>query len=146
MKKIFLLIFLFCALLIISAPILIKAQGLVPCGNGSPFILDSNGFPTSQPNPDFKACTICDFFKLLANIYDFIVKMIATPLAVLAFIIGALLMLVSAGNPNTFGLGKKIIYAAIIGLVLVFCSWLIIDFILHAVGYSQNWSSLDINC
>lgn len=134
MKKIFLSIVLLSLLLIISTPSLVKAQG---CPTG--------GIVTCSGTTDCP-CTICSFFQMLANIYDFIVKMIATPLAVLAFIIGGLLMLVSAGNPNTFGLGKKIIYAAIIGLVLVFCSWLIIDFILHAVGYSQNWSSLDINC
>jgi len=45
-------------------------------------------------------------------------------------------MMISAGNPQLFGTGKKILYTSIIGLVLVFCSWLIINFIMSALGYS----------
>ena len=119
MKKIFLTPAL---LSTIFAPVAIKAQGLVPC----------NG-----PN-----CTINSFFTLLGNIYNFIVIQIATPLAVVALIVGGIMLMVSAGNPNLAGLGKKILYSAIIGLVLVFCSWLIIDFILKTLGYSGSWSTL----
>ncbi|MEK7658806.1 MAG: pilin [Patescibacteria group bacterium] len=102
-----------------------KATGLVPCGVSC-------------------TCTIENFFLMLARIYDFIVWYIATPLAVLALTIGGVIMMISAGNPNLFATGKKILYAAIIGLVLVFCSWLIIDFILAAIGYSMGkpWWSL----
>jgi len=116
-KKIFLFIVL---LSIILLPATIEAQGLVPC----------NG-------PD---CTINSFFTLLGNIYHFIVIQIATPLAIIALIVGGIMLMLSAGNPNLAGLGKKILYSAIIGLALVFCSWLIIDFILKAIGYTGNWS------
>jgi len=71
---------------------------------------------------------------MAGKIYNFIVKDIATPLAVLAITIGGILMLISAGNPNLLSLGKKIMYAAIIGLVLVWCSYLIINFILTTIG------------
>ena len=67
--------------------------------------------------------------------------MIATPLAVIALTIGGIFMLISAGNPNLFNTGKKIVYAAIIGLVLVFCSWLIVNTILSIIGYQGNWSN-----
>jgi hypothetical protein len=53
------------------------------------------------------------------------------------------MILISAGNANLLGMGKKIIYSAIIGLVLVFCSWLIINFIMEALGYTgPSWSTL----
>ena len=121
MKKIFLLISLL-FLTLFLAPILVNAQGLVPC----------NG-------PD---CTINSFFALLNNIFEFIVYFIATPLAILMIIIGGLMILISAGNPNLAGLGKKILWASIIGLALVFCSWLIINFILGAIGYKNAWNKL----
>ncbi len=124
MKKIFLPIFLFCLLSIIFVPVLANAQ-LVRCGN-----------------PDQNPCGISDFFETLGYIYNFIVWDITTPLAIIALTIGGILMMISAGNPNTFGLGKKIIFAAIIGLVLVFCSWLIINFILTTLGYTGTWSSI----
>ncbi|OGZ84880.1 MAG: hypothetical protein A2599_00495 [Candidatus Staskawiczbacteria bacterium RIFOXYD1_FULL_39_28] len=105
-------------LLLFLIPVLASAQGIVPC----------NG-------PD---CDICSFFEMLSNIYDFIVKFIAAPLAVLMLTIGGIMILISAGNPNLSGIGKKILWAAIIGLVLVFCSYLIIDTILKAIGYTQG--------
>ncbi|TSC94989.1 MAG: hypothetical protein CEN87_1 [Parcubacteria group bacterium Licking1014_1] len=100
-------------------------KGLVPCGQD-----------TSCP------CEISDFFLMFAKIFDFLVKMIAAPLAILMLTIGGVMILISAGNPNLAGMGKKILWASIIGLVLVFCSWLIIDFILKAMGYVGNWWEL----
>ena len=79
---------------------------------------------------------------MLARIFDFAIKWIITPLAVLMLTIGGILILISAGNQNLFTLGKNTLYAAIIGLVLAFGSWLIISFILNALGYTGNWSTL----
>ena len=90
------------------------------------------------------SCTIKNIFSMLGGIYSFLVLKIATPLAVLAVIIGGVLMMISAGNPNLEGLGKKILYSAIIGLVLAFCSYLIIDTILKAVGFSGGLGSISI--
>lgn len=128
MKKIFLSIIIFCLLSIIFVPLSAKAQGLVPCSG-----------------PD---CTICSFFQMLSNIYDFIVKSIATPLAIVALTIGGIFILISSGNPTLMGQGKTIFYSAIIGIALVWGSWLIINFVLTAVGYKDiaNWSTLQINC
>ncbi|MCX6721835.1 MAG: hypothetical protein NTY04_01410, partial [Candidatus Staskawiczbacteria bacterium] len=87
-------------------------------------------------------CGITDFFTFLNNIYQFIILGIATPLAIIAITIGGIILLLSAGNPNLAGLGKKILYAAIIGLALVFCSWVIINSILTILGYTGTWSTL----
>ena len=76
---------------------------------------------------------------MLGNIYSFLVLQIATPLAVIALIVGGVLMMISAGNPNLMGTGKKIFYAAVIGLALAFCSYLIIKVVLSAVGYTGNF-------
>ncbi len=135
MKKNILIVFVLLFLVVLIAPIGTTAQtfnpkvGLVPCGKAA------NGSD---------ACTILDFFGMLARIYSFIVWNIATPLAVLALTIGGIFMMISAGNPNLFSKGKEILKWAIIGLVLVFGSWLIIDFILGAIGYSMGkpWSQL----
>ena len=132
MKKIFRVFFVSLAFLFLGFSQILAAEcgpngdpsatGLVPCGISC-------------------ECTITNFFVMLTNIYDFIVWWIAAPLAILALTIGGIFILISAGNPNLQGTGKKIVYAAIIGLVLVFCSWIIIDFILKAVGYAGNWSN-----
>lgn len=113
MKKIFLPVILFCLLSILFIPVSVFG-GIVTC----------NG-------PD---CTIDSFFAMLGKIYSFIVLDIAGPLAIIAVIIGGILMMVSAGNPNLMSTGKKVLWSGIIGLVLAYCSYLIIKTILDAMG------------
>jgi hypothetical protein len=121
MKKIFLPILLFCLLSIIFVPVAAIAGGLVPCNTN---------------------CGIGDFFTMLLNIYNFLVKDIATPLAVVAVTIGGILILISAGNPNLMGKGKTVLFSAIIGLCLAWGSFLIINFIVcTTLGYC-GWSSI----
>lgn len=108
-------------------------KGLVPCG----VAVDSSGKPTCP-------CQLGHFFVMAAGIYGFIVKYIATTLAVLMITVGAVFMLISAGNPNLAGTGRKMVYSAIIGLILVFGSWLIIDALLKVLGYNNasSWFQL----
>ena len=128
MRKIFLVLFFIFAVILI--PVFVNAAGLVPCGN-----------------PGECYCTICDFFEVLTRIYNFIIFYIASPLAVLSVTIGAVILMASAGNPNLAGLGKKVLWAAIIGLVLVFCSWLIINTLLSALGFNMGtWWDPSLSC
>jgi len=71
---------------------------------------------------------------MLNGIYSFIVDKIAVPLAILALVVGGIILMASAGDPKAAGLGKTIIWSAIIGLLLALCSKLIINFILNAIG------------
>lgn len=87
-------------------------------------------------------CGIKDFFTMLGKIYTFVVIDIASPLAILAIIIGSIFILVSAGNPGRMGVGKSIVFAAIIGLALVLCSWVIVNFIMTTLGYTATWNVL----
>jgi type IV secretory pathway VirB2 component (pilin) len=122
MNKKFLIVTFFCLISIMLVPLMVSAQTgdpLVKCGNAG-------------QNP----CTLGDVLILIDSIYSFIVYTIATPLAVLALIVGGILLLTSAGNPTLAGLGKKTLWAAIIGLVLVFGAKAIIDFVKTLVGYT----------
>lgn len=51
--------------------------------------------------------------------------------AVIVIVYGAYLMIVSAGDPEMFETGYKAIQAAIVGLVIVFLSYLIISFLIE---------------
>lgn len=108
--------------------------GLVPCGNNVTF--GANGCIISGC-----PCQIGHFFVMATIIYSFVVKYVVTSLAVIMIIVGAIFILTSAGDPGRAGTGRKMIYSAIIGLVLVFGSWLIIDVLLKTIGYSGNWAS-----
>jgi len=126
MKKI-LLIAIFLSLILIptlaSALCDTSGGGIVPCGQS-----DSNG-KIACP------CTLGHVFLIFSRIYDFLVKYIATPLAVLGLVIGGVLLLLSAGNPGLAKMGKDAIIASVIGLCLAYGSYLIIKTILAAMGY-----------
>lgn len=85
------------------------AGGLVPCVNG---------------------CTICDFFKLISNVINFLTEYVAMPVAVIILIYGGFKILTSAGSEQKVTEGKTAIYRAIWGLVIVFAAWLIVDTII----------------
>ena len=131
MKKVLLLVGLFCLLFILFAPVLISAASnptpgpLVQCGN------DANGNGKLDDN---ELCTIDDFLKMIGRVYNFIVWNIATPLAILAVLISGIMILISAGNPKWLQIGKDILKVAVWGLVLVFSAYLIINTILLAIG------------
>ncbi len=121
MKKILSSLAILFLLSIIFVPTSIYAadQGWVTCGNGD------------NPTP----CTLTDFLDMTKKILDFLVNTIAAPLAGVAIIVGGILMMTSAGNPNLMGLGKKIFWSAIIGLILAFAAKAIINFVLIAIGW-----------
>ncbi len=65
-------------------------------------------------------------------------------LALLAFVYGGFMFLISSGNVEKIEQAKKIIGGAIIGIIIVFTSYLIIGFVLKSLGIEnqrlQNWS------
>ena len=130
-EKIFLFGLLFLALVLIFMP----KPALADWKIGDPIVPQTCGMSGQDP------CGIKDFFQMLVNLYSFIVIALATPLAVIAITVGGIFMMVSAGNPNLAGTGRKIIYTSIIGLILVFAAYLIIDFILCTTLGFCAWSN-----
>ena len=59
-------------------------------------------------------------------------------LTLIMFIYGGFTFLVSAGSSDKVGQAKKIIVAAVIGLLIVFSSYLIIKFALASLGLDWN--------
>ncbi len=113
MKKIFLVILS----LLIMLPLFASADGIVSCGN------------TGQ-----EPCKLSDFITIFTNINTIIKDKIAPGLAIIFLIIGGLQILFSAGNPEMFGTGKKILITTIIGLILVYGALAIINWVLSAIG------------
>lgn len=76
-------------------------------------------------------------------IANFILGLVGS-LALLAFVAGGLMMMLSAGNAEWVTRGKQAIIGAVIGLVIVFTSYMIIQLVFSALGIpaAQNgaWS------
>lgn len=78
-----------------------------------------------------------DFMLLAINVSNLILRFVGT-LALLMFVYGGLTFLLSAGNSAQVDKGKKILIAAVIGIVIVLTSFVIIQFALKSVGI--QWS------
>ncbi len=84
---------------------------IVPCGGSG-----------DQP-----ACTLCHLWNLASNIINFISFNLAIPIATLLFVAAGIIFLTSAGSEQKVGLAKSIFTNTAIGLLIIFCSWLLID-------------------
>ena len=78
-------------------------------------------------------CTICHLFSLIDTIITFLLFNILFPLAVVAFLVGGLFLLFGGGNQQRVTTGRTIITTAIIGILIAFAAWLIIDVIIGSI-------------
>ena len=129
MKKVFLALIVVLSIFIMPH-LAIAADGLVPCGKG----LDPN-----NPDPS-KMCQLVHLGAIALGFYRFIVYTIALPLAGLFIVLGGILLLVSAGNPALSSIAKNMLKYSIIGILLVFGSYLIIDVVLKTIGYTLEFN------
>ena len=87
-------------------------------------------------------CGLNDFLRIIESSYTTIFGFIGS-IALIMFIIGGVLFLISGGNQEKVTKAKKLMISAVIGLLIIFASYLIIEFVLNTVGYTNvdNWST-----
>lgn len=121
MKKIILIsIFYF-----LASVFLAQSAGLVPCGGLS----------------DQRACTYCDLLQLVKNVIDFLVYLIF-PIAAIMIIWGGIVVMTAGDSSERAGEGKKIITAAVVGILIALLSWLILDTIIQVTAPNFKVSNL----
>lgn len=97
--------------------------GLVPCG-----ISAEN---TRASDAEKAPCTLCHIFVLAEKIIDFLMWTAAPVLAVLGFTWGGFKILVSGANPGLRSDGIRIMKTVIVGLLIVFGAWIIVNELLQ---------------
>ncbi len=90
-------------------------------------------------------CTFCDLVKVAVNTVE-VLRNLAFGVAAIAIVTGAIIMMVSAGNPGRFGMGKSFIINAIIGVVIALVAWIIIGVVLHLLTGNPNLPWNEIKC
>lgn len=102
--------------------------GVLPCGRG-----------VDNPNTaidETQACTLCHFAALANNTMDYIMK-VAAVFAVLCLIVFGILLMLSGANVEKRGFAIGGIKMTLVGLVIIFVAWLVVDFILSALGFKN---------
>lgn len=93
----------------------------------------------------FGKCSRCDILIIAGNIFRFVFQIVGI-LAVLVIFIGGLTYVRSGGNEEATGRAKKIITAAVVGLIIVFSAWLIINTIVNLTGLNVGGSWWSPSC
>lgn len=110
--------FLGALILAFIIPQLVLAAGLVPCSGAN--------------------CTTCDLLKLVSNIASFVVKDVAIPLAGLLFLASGIMMVVSGGSEERFKKGRLMMINTLIGIVIVFASWVLVNALITSFAVNTN--------
>lgn len=114
--------------------------GAVPTdgGGGSP---GSNSLVPCGTAADPEMCTLCHLWEMAERITNFIVLYLATPVAVILFVVAGIFYMTSGGNETRMNKARSIFFNALIGITVVFCAWLIVDTILTTItAGSLTWA------
>lgn len=105
----------------LSAPLFASA-GLVTCGLSSQDVAGTAAIEGM--------CTLCDLYVLAQKIVNFLMWQVTPIIAILAFSWAGFKILISGPNPGLRSEGFGIIKKTLVGIVIVFSSWIIINEVL----------------
>lgn len=103
-----------------------NSAGLVPCGKA---IND----PATSWN-ECSSCGPCSLILMMQLIIEFMVK-IAAVFAVLSIVAGGFVYVAAAGRPNIITKAKSMVKYTLVGFIIVFVAWVVIDSILTTMNY-----------
>lgn len=119
-------------------------SGIFSVGILSTLAADNTGFvPNDQPGKCPAGYTgncgnyqLNDFMQITIIASNFILGLVGS-LALLAFVVGGLMWMLSGGKAELVSRGKQTILGAVIGLAIVFTSFMIIQMVYASLGL--NW-------
>lgn len=104
----------------------VTTGGLVPCGRE----WDDPATPWNDKDP----CELCYILMTINRVMDFLIKL-AGAVALLALIVTGFLFITSAGDQERRSSAKRAFKRVIIGFIILFLAWFLVEFLLVAWGY-----------
>jgi len=104
---------------------------LVPCGTSDAV---TGGFLADE-------CRFCDLQVLAMNVLNFLV-LISAVVAALLFLNAGILYIMSSANPGNIAKAHKIFGSALVGMIIIFAAWLIINQIMIILYHGSPLSSI----
>jgi len=112
--------------------ILTFSLGIISSAQAQDSIINPNSTPYADGD-----YTLNDILTIAVDASKWILGIVGS-LTLIMFIYGGFTFLISAGSSDKIGEAKKIITAAVVGLIIVFSSYLIISFVIGSLGL--KWS------
>jgi len=107
--------------MLLAVPLLAHAADLVPC----------NG--TTTP------CSFDALLALINNVIKFMLFDLSMPFAAILFAYAGIILLTSGGSGEKRNKAKSIFLNVFIGFVIALAAWLIVETVIHALGYNGAW-------
>ena len=114
----------------------------------------STKYPSQTPElPSEARCQFCHLFVMLDGIIDFVLFQLVPPLAILMLVIAGIMYIIAhfagaeilpeggRGGPAMYGQAKRVINSVIIGLLIIYTGWLIINLFFQFIGVAP-WTGL----
>jgi hypothetical protein len=122
-----LLIKLFIVLLMFSPAIAFAytTPSLWPTGYWGPIVSCNGNYLQNGANGTCQS--LCDLINTATNAVYLAMTIAIFVLAPILFVVGAIMLLVSGANPEMLSRGKKTLTDTLIGLIIVLCSYLIVN-------------------
>lgn len=120
--------FFSCVAVGINIPVLLFAQGLVPCGTNSASGLD-------------QSCQTCHVMQLINGVAAWLVGILSVVVAIMIIIAGFRL-LTANGNPSAISDAKGMIFNAFIGFAIVVAAWLLVDLFVKSLLSEETQTSM----
>jgi hypothetical protein len=80
-------------------------------------------------------CTsLCDLIETAINIIYFGITLALFVIAPVVVVIGAIMIMLGGASPEMLGRGKKAITGAVVGIVIVLCSYLIVSTVISVLN------------
>jgi len=112
----------------------VSAAGLLPAETG-------NGPACPAGSSNCGNYSLNNMVSVAVIVSQYILGIVGS-LALVAFVAGGLMMMLSAGNPEWVTRGKQTIIGAVIGLAIVFTSYTIIFFVYKSLGIEFSGKSI----
>ncbi len=130
-----------------GSPETVCYNGFVPCGKTVYFtnrIIDGH-CDTAGVDKAVISCQFCHFFVLIDGIIKFVLVDIVPYLALLMVVVGGAMFFLGGANPKMVTTGKKTLEGVLIGLFLVYGSYMIVALFLTVLGVTsasglQEWA------
>jgi len=108
-------------------PYLLSCSGNYPIGGANQgSTQDSYGRPYCS--------SLTDLLQTAVNIVYFIMTIALFVLAPILFVIGGIMMMLAAGSPEKISKANKTMIAAVVGVVIVLCAYLIVNTIVTTLN------------
>jgi len=120
-------------------------QGFVPCGKSEPapakIDADGNVIEEAESDEVTMTCQFCHIFVMIDGIIDFLLIKIVPPLAIFMIVIGGIMFYFGGAKPSLLAQAKRLISGVIIGLALIYGSYLLVGTFLSVLGVA-DWTTL----